>query len=100
MQVLLNDVSIDAENFYTDTINSKTSNEKQRLIGFEFKVSSQEYHRITTLLYENDFNIKVPEKNLEFRGKINSYSTSITNLYKENEVGIFKLEIIEKGTAY
>ncbi|MET3697893.1 uncharacterized protein DUF3219 [Bacillus oleivorans] len=95
MEVLLNEVSIDAENIYINTITHKKTKEEQRVIGFEFNVISQEYHKITTLLYENDFTIKVPAKNLEFRGRINSYSTSITNLYNENETGVFKLELIE-----
>ena len=99
MKVLLNEILIEAENFYTDYITNKTTNEKLRVIGFTFKVTSQDYHKITTLLYENDFIINVPEENLVFSGIIGSYSTSLTNLYHENEVGEFKLELVEKGNT-
>ncbi|RFU60855.1 DUF3219 family protein [Peribacillus glennii] len=65
-------------------------------ISFDFQVKSSEYHAITTLLYEGSFDVKVPERSLEFRGSISNYYTSVTDLYKENEVGSFHLELIEK----
>lgn len=70
---------------------------KERIkAGFDFKVKSEDYHDVTTLLYLNDFIIRIPEMELEFPATISNYSTSITNLYKENEVGDFRLELIEK----
>ena len=35
------------------------------------------------------FDIKAPERGLEFRGKITNYYTSVTNLYNKDETGDF-----------
>ena len=95
-EVLLNDVSISITDFHEEEFNDKATGKKLRIIGFNFKVTSEEYHDITTLLYQLNFQVKIPEKELEFPATIHSYSTSITNLYKENQVGDFKLELIER----
>lgn len=60
-------------------------------VWVEFKVTSEEYHDITTLLYKEKFQIKVPEKDIHFHGKIQQYSTSVTNLYEKGNVADFKL---------
>ncbi|MFC2947464.1 DUF3219 family protein [Virgibacillus sediminis] len=94
-EVFINERPFQAENFYKETI---TKNGKPLLlVGFEFKVTSKEYHDVTVLLYENDFHVEVPEEKLEFPAVIHNYSTSVTNLYEENKVGIFKLELIQKA---
>lgn len=62
----------------------------------EFKVTHDTYHDVTTALYKNDFLVKVPESDLEFRGEIQNYSTSLTNLYEEGAVADFKLVLIQK----
>lgn len=64
-------------------------------IFIEFKVTSEDYHDIAVLLYEGTFDVKVPELNLAFRGTIQQYSTSITNLYEEGQVGVYKLTLVE-----
>ncbi|QUW21990.1 DUF3219 family protein [Sporosarcina sp. Marseille-Q4063] len=95
-QVFLNDVSISITDFHEEEVNDKAAGKKLRKISFNFKVTSEEYHDITTLLYQMNFHVKVPEKEIEFPATIHSYSTSITNLYKENQVGDFQLELIER----
>ncbi|MGY0693459.1 DUF3219 family protein [Virgibacillus sp. FSP13] len=95
-KVIINNRTINVDNFYEDTVVNKSKAEKLLKIGFDFKVSSSDYHEITTLLYANDFHVKVPEKNLEFHATIYSYSTSITNLYQDGAVGDFKLELMEE----
>ena len=95
-EVLLNDVSISITDFHEEEVNDKATGKKLRKIGFNFKVTSEDYHEITTLLYQMNFQVKIPEKDLEFPATIHNYSTSITNLYKENQVGDFKLELIER----
>ncbi|WP_027415653.1 DUF3219 family protein [Aneurinibacillus terranovensis] len=97
-EVILNDVNIKVTGYQEGVINDGKTGKELHKIAFDFKVrSGEEYHMITTLLYENTFDVKVPESNLKFRGTINNYSTSFTNLYKENSVGDFKLELIEIG---
>jgi hypothetical protein len=49
-------------------------------ITVDFKVTSEEYHDITTRLYKGTFDVKVPERDLSLRASIYQYSTSITNL--------------------
>jgi len=92
--VIINDYSINADNLHIDTVSGKTG-DKQK-VSLDFQVSHKDYHDITTLLYTNDFIVKIPAENIEFPAMIHSYSTSITNLYEENAVGDFKLELIEK----
>lgn len=84
-EIILNDTSIHVDSFKEDR------DENLYRICVDFKVTSEEYHAITTLLYEEKFNIKVPEKGLTFRGNIQEYSTSITNLYEKGQVGDFSL---------
>lgn len=88
--VIINEVSLVVEDFQV------YRKEKPLKISFQFQVKSEEYHEITTLLYKNDFKVEVPEENLNFDAVISNYSTSITNLYEENNVGEFRLELMEK----
>lgn len=64
-------------------------------ISVEFNVTSEDYHDITTLLYNGTFDVKVPERDLSFRASIQQYSTSFTNLYIKGQVGEFKLTLLE-----
>ena len=64
-------------------------------ISFHFKVTHEEYHEITTLLYKGTFDVQVPEKQMSFEGIIKNYATSITNLYEEGAVGDYFLSLIE-----
>ncbi len=94
--ILNDDLTIDATNVDTgEVIDQKTGQTKQT-ISFDFKVTSEEYHRVTSFLYKNDFIVNVPDLNLTFPAVIQNYSTSVTNLYKENQVGDYSLELIEK----
>ncbi|AZV41875.1 DUF3219 family protein [Peribacillus asahii] len=67
------------------------------LISVTFDVTSEDYHDVTTLLYKRAFDVKIPERNREFKGTIQQYSTSITNLYEKGNVGEFKLCLLEKS---
>jgi hypothetical protein len=64
-------------------------------ISVNFNVTSDEYHDITTLLYNGTFEVKVPDKDLSFKGTIKQYSTSFTNLYENDQVGDFSLSLLE-----
>ncbi|WP_175639066.1 DUF3219 family protein [Metabacillus schmidteae] len=89
-EIMLNDTTISITNY-----EEKTKNNLMQ-ISFDFLVTSDKYHEITTLLYKSEFDVKIQEKNLSFHGVINNYSTSLTNLYKENQVSRFSLQIIEQ----
>ncbi|WP_338776440.1 DUF3219 family protein [Metabacillus sp. FJAT-52054] len=91
MIININERSIEGTNFIHEEVNGS------HLISFHFRVKSgQDYHDTTTLLYKNDFEVKVPEKDLSFQAVIKQYSTSAVNLYEENAVGDYFLELIEK----
>ncbi|MBM7691150.1 hypothetical protein JOC77_000555 [Peribacillus deserti] len=92
-QVILNNTTLNVSNFKEETINQ--NGQDQHKLSFDFQVTHEEYHDITTLLYEQHFDIRVPENNLDFRGSICNYWTSFTNLYNTGAVGDFHLELIE-----
>jgi predicted DNA-binding ArsR family transcriptional regulator len=93
-EVIINDYPIKVSKL---TIHQQKEAEDSRThIEMEFQVTSEEYHDITVLLYENDFTVKVPEEKLEIKATIHRYSTSITDLYKKGNVGDFQLALIEK----
>ncbi|WP_093133492.1 DUF3219 family protein [Salinibacillus kushneri] len=93
-KVLLDDLILNAETLQCKKVQLK-GKELHKLI-VDFKVRSEDYHHVTTKLYENDFIIKIPEEKLEFSGTIHKYSTSITNLYEVGAVGDYHLELVEK----
>ncbi|KOR89107.1 DUF3219 family protein [Paenibacillus solani] len=66
-------------------------------ISVDFNVTSEEYHDISTLLYSGTFDVEIPERDLTFRGTIYEYSTSLTNLYVKDQVGQYKLTLMEVG---
>lgn len=89
-KVIINHFPIEVNNLQIKEVSNRCQ------ISFEFPVTHEDYHNITTLLYENDFTVKVPAENLKFSATISNYSTSFTNLYVEGAEGEFKLELIEK----
>ncbi|WP_394184666.1 DUF3219 family protein [Metabacillus halosaccharovorans] len=89
-EVYLNDTPISITKYEEKSVNNLIQ------ISVEFLVTSDDYLDITTLLYKNTFHVKIPERNITFHGIINNYSTSLTNLYRENQVSTFSLQIIEQ----
>lgn len=93
-EVVLNDVSLHVTNFHGESVENPEGG-SYRKVSFDFKVTNEEYHDITTLLYQMVFDLKIPQTSEEFRAEIFNYSTSVTNLYEENAVGDFSLTLIE-----
>ncbi|GEN45481.1 DUF3219 family protein [Alkalibacillus haloalkaliphilus] len=94
MNIYINDYLITAEEFESSQI--YVAAEVKRLIKFSFKVKHEDYHDVTTLLYQNDFRVSVPDEQMNMEATIYNYSTSFTNLYEEGSVGDFYLMLIEK----
>lgn len=88
-EIQLNDTKIKITQY------EEEKEENRIRISVTFNVTSDDYHDITTLLYQGTFDVIVPEKHLEFRGTIQEYSTSITNLYEKGQIGEFKLTLKE-----
>jgi len=99
VNILLNGTKIKGINFKDTVIQEENSSKSLCKISFDFHVTSDEYHDITVLLYENDFVVEVHEKNLAFQATIMNYSTSVTDLYKAGEVGLFHLELMEEDRS-
>ncbi|KKK33372.1 hypothetical protein WN59_11495 [Salinicoccus sediminis] len=65
------------------------------VVSVKFNVTSEEYHDVTTLLYEEVFNISVPEKDMKFKGVITNYLTSLDNLYEDGQTGEYQVTFTE-----
>jgi hypothetical protein len=87
-------ISLDGTLIIVDHLQTEIQN-GQHKIDVKFHVTSEDYHDITTLLYKGTFDVVVPETDLAFRGSIQEYSTSITNLYEGGRVGEFVLSLVE-----
>lgn len=88
-EIILDDTFIKVNRYEAEKVNDL------HLISVDFFVTSEEYHDIATLLYKGMFDVKVPELGLSFKGSIHQYSTSITNLYEQGQVGEYKLSLLE-----
>lgn len=82
-KIILNNTIIDLKSY--------EERENGSEIQITFDVISDEYHVISGLLYEGVFDVKVPDRNLAFRGQIVNYFTDRTNLYEENQVGEYNV---------
>lgn len=87
--LILNDKTIDLRSYEEEKVNGLYK------VSVDFDVKSDDYHDIATLLYNEFFEVKIPERNLTFRGVIHNYSTSLTNLYVKDRIGQYKLTLIE-----
>lgn len=94
MEIFINQLRIDARNVTEET--NKEEGGAKKIIAFDFKVKSEDSHRVTTELYKNDFLLRIPEKQLELPVEIYNYSTSITDLSEKDAIADFKLALIEK----
>ncbi|WP_066319096.1 DUF3219 family protein [Bacillus sp. FJAT-29814] len=88
-EISLNRTLIHVNDYKEESVNGKHK------VWITFKVTSEDYHEITTLLYEGTFDVAVPATGLSFRGSIEQYSTSIANLYEKGQVGEFTLSLVE-----
>ncbi|MEH7343884.1 DUF3219 family protein [Bacillus sp. JJ1532] len=88
-EIILNDTLIKVYDYKQGKVNDLY----EILVSFE--VTSEEYHDIATLLYQGTFDVVIPERELAFRGTIQQYSTSITNLYEKGQVGNYSLRLLE-----
>ena len=88
-EIILNDTVMKIDHYVEEKVNHLNK------ISIDFKVTSEDYHDVTTLLYKGTFTIRVPERDLAFKGTIQEYSTSVTNLYEKDQVGDFKLTLLE-----
>lgn len=94
--VWIDDKPISAAGFKDELVKASGSEDMVRKISFSFKVSSEEYHDVAVLLYQNDFQVRVPALDFEFRASIHNYATDRTDLYQAGQVADYYLELIQK----
>lgn len=95
--VWIDEKQIEAIDFKNEKSESTGSSDVQHKISFSFQVTSEEYHDLAVLLYKNDFQVRVPELELEFPATIHNYATDRTDLYLAGQVADYYLELIEKA---
>lgn len=93
--VWIDDKEIKAYDFKEELMKASAAEGNIKKISFSFKVSSEEYHDVAVLLYKNNFQVRVPELDLEFPATIHNYSTDRTDLYKPEQVADYYLELTE-----
>lgn len=91
---MVNEIQLDDTKIHV-THYEKTHNKNRLQISVTFNVTSEAYHDIATLLYKEQFDVKVPQDQIEFRGTIKKYSTSLINLYEAEQVSEYKLTLEE-----
>lgn len=94
MKLLASEIIIDDYVLKVTTYRATSENGMHK-ISVDFKVTSEDYHDVTTLLYKGKFTLHVLEENLTCKVKIEQYFTSVTNLYEKGQTGDFSLTLLE-----
>lgn len=89
-------INIQINNYLIDAYEVEIEKEPKYIVRCKFLVNHEDYHDITTLLYQNDFTVTISEEDISFQASITNYYTTITNLYEKDAVGEFTLELSEK----
>lgn len=95
--IWIDDKQINARDFKNEQIEASGGGVTK--ISFAFHVTTDEYHDVAVLLYKNDFQVRVPELDLQFPASIHNYSTDRTDLYQPGQVADYYLELIEKSNG-
>lgn len=88
-KITLNNHDIEVKEF------QQTEENGRIVISVVFDVTSGEYHDVSVLLYEDQFDLEVPGKDMKFKCVISQFSTSMDNLYEEGNVGEYRVTFTE-----
>ena len=84
--IMLDDLTLDVKELIRDTEAGE--------VRITFDVASEDYHHLSEHLYQEEFKVRIPgNNNEEFDGKIVNFSTSLDNLYEEDNVGEYKITL-------
>ena len=89
-EILLNEVPIKVTKLIEEKVNGLHK------VTVVFPVTSEEYHDTAVLLYKQEFKVSIPSLHIEFYGKIVQFFTSVTDLYKEGNVGEYTVSLLEQ----
>ncbi|WP_078427280.1 DUF3219 family protein [Alkalihalobacterium alkalinitrilicum] len=94
-EVILDDLTLQVTNYKEEIVVNQTG-EPLKKINIAFKVrGGEEYHDVTSHLYKKTFDVKVPQKGIQFRATIYNYSTSRTDFSNERCMADFQLSLLE-----
>ncbi|WP_322922395.1 DUF3219 family protein [Paenibacillus campi] len=95
VNVLINGLSLTALQ-YSLTKLSADGKENQRLLSLDFVITGgQQYHDVTSTLYEPTVAVSVPEHNVQFQARVHNYFTSVPRLETATDTVDVHLELIE-----
>lgn len=84
--IVLDDLTLDVKEL--------TRDEEEGTVRIAFDVASEDYHNLSKHLYKEEFLVRLPgSNNEEFRARIINYSTSLDNLYEEDNVGEYRITL-------
>ncbi|CAD2071880.1 hypothetical protein GCM10007275_12810 [Jeotgalicoccus coquinae] len=87
--IVLDDLTLEVKELKRD--------EGEGTVYIEFDVASEDYHNLSEHLYKEEFLVRLPgSNNEEFNAKIINYSTSLDNLYEEDNVGEYHITLKEE----
>lgn len=87
--IMLDDITLDVKELNRD--------ESEGTVYIKFDVTSEDYHNLSSHLYKEKFTVRLPgDNNEEFKARIVNYSTSLDNLYEENQVGEYQITLKEE----
>ncbi|MEW4369580.1 DUF3219 family protein [Paenibacillus kandeliae] len=94
--IQISDLQIEGLNYREDQLHDSDGGTGRTLIIFDFVITGQqEYHDITSALYESVVNVQVPGKQLEFQATVHSYFTSVPKLENEEDTVDVHLELLQ-----
>lgn len=94
--IYLDHLQLDAFNFKQEQISHSLQQSSRNFISFDFVITgNQEYHDVTSHLYQQTFDVQVPSQHLQFKGTIHNYATSVPKLETETDTVDVHLELIE-----
>ncbi|QQD86094.1 DUF3219 family protein [Jeotgalicoccus sp. ATCC 8456] len=83
---MLDDLTLDVKELVRD--------KEEGTVNIVFDVASEDYHYLSKHLYQEQFRVRIPgNDNEEFEAKIVNFSTSLDNLYEEDNVGEYNITL-------
>ncbi|MFD1888031.1 DUF3219 family protein [Paenibacillus wenxiniae] len=93
--VLINELSLTASSYELTQHLSENDTERQ-LLSIDFIITGgEQYHDVTSTLYQPVVEVRVPEHGIHFQASVHRYFTSIPRLEKDTDTVAVHLELIE-----
>ncbi len=97
--VLINKLPLSALRYELTTYTADTADdnaEARQLLSIDFIITGgEQYHDVTSMLYQPVVDVSVPEHGVDFTASVHNYFTSIPRLEHEEDTVDVHLELIE-----